>query len=503
MQTVSAQDSMFPSAVASEQWGVQFDPSPSTSSAASLAAAPGRKRKANFSNDETEALVWNVVRYFGALYGTDTFRAHPVRRKQLWSQIQSHVNFLGYTERSVDDLKHKWRDLRLDVKKKITTKEPPAGTPYGQRLTPLEKMVASTFLQPTHDPEPDIVLDPAGSGPEVQIPETSTMSPPVRNYSLVSYSSEEEEGEGPDGDDGLDLRFSAEENQEFSNQQAMLLDHCNLQGSLTSEPEDTLTQAGGHSEWGHGGCAVQGPQAEEEESRPPNTDLGSFPQGLMGPAWEKRPYENQQGQPPISPLGTGEVSEESPPPLSPCADEVSPSHSLPRGIGGSRPRENRRDPYRATLHRLMEMEDQWDQLYHQELAMWQGEREQQRQEQSRDRDLQLQLLSVLTEIRDELRCLRQERAASRQELASQTCPEFTSPCLCLNPEMPLPKPPSEYVPLFYPGKPESCLAEASFLNGGWGERGIGLRGPQGIFRRGRGRPRGSASRPKRLLMSNR
>lgn len=155
---------MFSSAAEQDKWGPRFDSSPSTSAAASQANATGRKRKANFSNDETETLVWNVVRHFSALYGSESFRAHPARRKQLWTQIQSRVNFLGYTERSIDDLKHKWRDLRLDVKKKITAKKPPPihrpGPPPKPRLTPLEKMVASTFLQPTHDSEPEIVLDP-------------------------------------------------------------------------------------------------------------------------------------------------------------------------------------------------------------------------------------------------------------------------------------------------------------------------------------------------------
>ncbi|XP_034262046.1 uncharacterized protein LOC117658027 isoform X1 [Pantherophis guttatus] len=569
---------MFSSAAANERWSVQFDPSPSTSSVVSLSVVPGRKRKANFSNDETEALVWNVVRHFSALYGSETFRAHPVRRKQLWTQIQSRVNLLGYTERSIDDLKHKWRDLRLDVKKKISAKKPPAvhqaGTPYKPQLTPLEKMVASTFLQPTHDPEPEIVLDPeiyfpgtsqrrfgsmkaatshsgiyihtngqpstlpemegfigphlgvrspdlsligdysrgeeqsssADSGPELQIPEPSTVSPPLRNDSRVSYTSEEEDAEDPDGDEGLDPQLSAEEDLKFSNRQGMLLHRWSSQGSLASEPEDTLTRAGGHSECGHDRSAdlpVLRPQTEEEESEPPNTDLGSFPRGLIGPAWEKQPYEDQQQQPSVSPLGTGTLTEESLPPISPCTEGVSPSHSLPWRIGGSRLRENRREPCRATLYRLMEMEDQWDQLYHHELAVWQEERAQQREERVRDRDLQLQLLTVLTEIRDELRCLRQERAASRQERASQTGAELTLPCLSPKPEASLPKPSSEHVPLFYPGKTESCLVGASLLNGGRGERGIGLRSPQGIPQRGRGRPRGSASRHKRLLVSNR
>ncbi|NWW92197.1 TSNA1 protein, partial [Rhynochetos jubatus] len=255
---------MFPPGADREEWGPRFNCAPSTSAAASQAMpASGRKRKANFSNDETETLVWNVVRHFSALYGSEALRAHPVRRKQLWTQIQSRVNFLGYTERSIDDLKHKWRDLRLDVKKKITSKKHlpvnRAGGPlHKPRLTPLEKMVASTFLQASHDSEPEIILDPgqsrgfsseswgsrspahrparrrrpgrpspssgvcpvsafcasrrgsgkdavcgfsslpAESGPELRTPDMSAISPSLRNESLVSYASmsEEEEREG-------------------------------------------------------------------------------------------------------------------------------------------------------------------------------------------------------------------------------------------------------------------------------------------------------------------
>ncbi|XP_030918676.1 uncharacterized protein LOC115948666 [Geospiza fortis] len=244
---------MSPPGADREEWGPRFNCAPSTSAAASQAMpASGRKRKANFSNDETETLVWNVVRHFSALYGSEALRAHPVRRKQLWTQIQSRVNFLGYTERSIDDLKHKWRVLRLDVKKKITSKKHlpmnRAGGPlHKPRLTPLEKMVASTFLQASHDSEPEIILDPdlffpgaskqpfmhlqpgvshpsiyidtngqmeicwvgmeiywdphageAESGPELRTPDASAISPSLRNESLVSYASmsEEEEREG-------------------------------------------------------------------------------------------------------------------------------------------------------------------------------------------------------------------------------------------------------------------------------------------------------------------
>ncbi|XP_063159327.1 uncharacterized protein LOC134497553 [Candoia aspera] len=575
---------MFSSAAERDRWGVQLEPSPSTSAAPSLPGATGRKRKANFSNDETETLVWNVVRHFGALYGSESFRAHPVRRKQLWTQIQSRVNFLGYTERSIDDLKHKWRDLRLDVKKKITAKKPPAvhraGPPHKPRLTPLEKMVASTFLQPTHDSEPEIVLDPeiffpgaskqtfgpmqpgashpgiyidtngqtsalpdmdgaagprlgvrspdpslmgdysrgegqsssADSGPDLRTPETSTLSPPLRNDSLVSYTSEEEDREGPEGDGeaGLDPALLAEEDElKLSGRQAVLLHRCNSQGS-----EDALSQGGGRSEWGHDGGAdlpvlgrgLNAPQPEEEEVAAPNAEPGSLPWGLMGPAWEKQQQREEQRPPSRSPLPVGALAEEPrPSSASPQADVPPPPQPLPRGSGGSRPRESSRELWGTNLHRLMEMEDQWDQLYHQELAMWQEERAQQRDERARDRELQLRLLGVLTDIRDELQCLRRERAASRQERASQTSAEPATPAAAgppLKPEAPPPKPSPEPGPLFYPIKTEGCPPGPSLLGDGRGERGTGPRSLHGIPRRGRGRPRGSTSRHRKLFMAN-
>ncbi|KAL8164664.1 UNVERIFIED_CONTAM: hypothetical protein K2H54_001416 [Gekko kuhli] len=471
-----------------DNWGSRFDSPPSTSAAASQANATGRKRKANFSNDETETLVWNVVRHFSALYGSESFRAHPVRRKQLWTQIQSRVNFLGYTERSIDDLKHKWRDLRLDVKKKITAKKPlplhRPGPPHKPRLTPLEKMVASTFLQPTHDSEPEIVLDPeiffpgaskqsflptqpgashpsiyidtngqpsslpamegsavprlagqspdpsvvcdysrgegqsssAESGTELRTPEMSTVSPPLRNESLVSYASlsEDEERDALEGEEGLGLppglesQLSAEEDGKAPGRQAVLIRRCNSQGSVTSLPEDP------HSDWGHEGASdvpalgrVVGPvqpeeeEEEEEETANQSAEMGSFPRVLMGPAWEKPDEEQQRSR---SPLHAGALTEESlPSSESPQADRVPPSQPLPRKTGCSRLREGRRDAWRTNLHSLMDMEDQWDQLYHQELAMWQEERAQQREERDRDRELQFRLLGILTDIRDELR----------------------------------------------------------------------------------------------------
>ncbi|XP_072858848.2 uncharacterized protein LOC110082607 [Pogona vitticeps] len=578
---------MFSSAAERDKWGLRFDSLPSTSSGASQANATGRKRKANFSNDETETLVWNVVRHFSALYGSESFRAHPVRRKQLWTQIQSRVNFLGYTERSIDDLKHKWRDLRLDVKKKITAKKPPPlhrpGPPHKPRLTPLEKMVASTFLQPTHDSEPEIVLDPeiffpgaskpsflpmqpgvgplsiyidtngqpsslpemeprlgvwspnrsvicdysrgegqsssAESGPELRTPDRSAVSPPMRNESLVSYASEDDEREGREAEGragfppGLQPSLSAEEDGKVCGRPAMLLRRCSSQGSVASVPEETLGRADPPSDWGHEGPSdipalsrgINPSQPEEEEAAGRSAEPGSLPRGRMGPTWEKEDEE----APARSPVHAGALAEESlPSSASPQAEPVPVSQPLPRGMGCSRPREGRREAWRTNIHRLMDMEDQWDQLYHQELAMWQEERAQQREERARDRELQFRLLAVLTDIRDELRHLRQERAAaqqekaaSRQEQASQTVP----PATVAEPDASPPKPegpPPEISPetpsLFSPLKTSGPTpARAGRVEGP-----AVTRGPQSVSRRGRGRPRGSTSKHRRLLVSH-
>ncbi|XP_060104115.1 uncharacterized protein LOC132578229 [Heteronotia binoei] len=569
-----------------DKWGPRFDSPPSTSAAASQANATGRKRKANFSNDETETLVWNVVRHFSALYGSESFRAHPVRRKQLWTQIQSRVNFLGYTERSIDDLKHKWRDLRLDVKKKITAKKPlplhRPGPPHKPRLTPLEKMVASTFLQPTHDSEPEIVLDPeiffpgaskqpfppmqpgashpsiyidtngqpsslpamegstvprlagvspdpsvicdysrgegqsssAESGPELRTPEMSTVSPPLRNESLVSYTSlsEEEERDAPETEGGmgsqpgLESQLSAEEDGKASGRQGVLIRRCNSQGSVMSLPEDPMDA---HSDWGHEGTSdlptLGRPMQPEEEEETANqsAEMGPYPRVLMGPAWEKQDEEQQRSR---SPLHVGALAEESlPSSESPQADRVPPSQPLPRKTGCSRLREGRRDTWRTNLHCLMDMEDQWDQLYHQELAMWQEERAQQREERARDRELQFRLLGILTDIRDELRYLRQERTASRQERASQTVasPAVPEPAAApLQPEVVAPETSADPVPLLSPLKSEEGPSGPPAVSAGRGEAATATRSPRGIPRRGRGRPRGSMSRHRRLFVTN-
>ncbi|XP_029443986.1 uncharacterized protein LOC115083954 isoform X2 [Rhinatrema bivittatum] len=554
-------------------------------------AGTGRKRKANFSNEETETLVQHVVKHFSALYGSEALRTESTRRNQrrsqLWNQIQKHVNELGYTPRSIDDLKHKWRDLRLDVKRKITSKRSAGGgasstlSPSDARLTPMEELVASTIGHHSSlDGEQDgIYLDPGTPrqsiffqcrGPsgmcelsrgdrlnsgvlprsEPKAPDVPAVSPPVAGGPLISYigtSEEVQKEEHPDEDTMMnemdidiktcpstdvdikpcpvtvvdikpcpvtvvdikpcpitvvdikpclttvDIKPCPSTNVDIKPCLTTVVDikpcpstnvdlkpcldtdidmktcpdpdisikpcpdtwppveedasaallpgmqdvpcRCDSQGSMVSSPEDSLGQLSAQPDWSqeantenpalgllHGPAeSLQLKEEEEEENRRRGGDsqemeIGSLPGGMLEPpTWQERQedWEQQSG----SPQRSENAREDSlPSSASQEGDHVlAAAAAMPERADCSCLREERRTMWRTNMHRLLELEEQWDQLYHQELAMWEEERMQQREQRVQDRELQLQLLGVLTDIRDELKQLREQRAASRED----------------------------------------------------------------------------------------
>ncbi|XP_030650961.1 t-SNARE domain-containing protein 1 isoform X7 [Nomascus leucogenys] len=103
-----------------------------------------KTRKPNFSPQETEVLVQRVRRHYPLLFGA--LRGTPARKHRVWNRILQAVNALGYCRRDLGDLKHKWRDLRGAVRKKLAEGGPAPGL-----LTPVERMVAETFS--AHGPQ--------------------------------------------------------------------------------------------------------------------------------------------------------------------------------------------------------------------------------------------------------------------------------------------------------------------------------------------------------------
>ncbi|XP_063463019.1 t-SNARE domain-containing protein 1 isoform X24 [Pan paniscus] len=115
-------------------------------------ATRAKKRKPNFCPQETEVLVSKVSKHHQLLFGTGLLKAEPTRRYRVWSRILQAVNALGYCRRDVVDLKHKWRDLRAIVRRKLGDlrkaahgPSPGSGKPQALALTPVEQVVAKTF----------------------------------------------------------------------------------------------------------------------------------------------------------------------------------------------------------------------------------------------------------------------------------------------------------------------------------------------------------------------
>nr|XP_035968639.1 t-SNARE domain-containing protein 1 isoform X5 [Halichoerus grypus] len=124
-------------------------------------ATRAKKRKPNFCPQETEVLVSKVSKHHQLLFGTGLLKAEPARRFCVWSRILQAVNALGYCRRDIVDLKHKWRDLRAVVRRKLGDLQRVArgpGGPQALALTPVEQAVAKTFSCQA--------LSPEGFGPE-------------------------------------------------------------------------------------------------------------------------------------------------------------------------------------------------------------------------------------------------------------------------------------------------------------------------------------------------
>ncbi|XP_044540457.1 t-SNARE domain-containing protein 1 [Gracilinanus agilis] len=117
---------------------------------AGSSAARAKKRKPNFCPQETEVLVSKVTKHHQLLFGTGLLKAEPARKYRVWSRILQAVNALGYCRRDIVDLKHKWRDLRAVVRRKLgdlrkAAHGPGSGKPQALALTPVEQVVAKTF----------------------------------------------------------------------------------------------------------------------------------------------------------------------------------------------------------------------------------------------------------------------------------------------------------------------------------------------------------------------
>ncbi|XP_067245457.1 nuclear apoptosis-inducing factor 1-like [Chanodichthys erythropterus] len=110
-----------------------------------MAKASGKKR--NFTESELEVLLSEVETRKNILFGTLSSGINNKRKKYEWESLADAVNAVGSESRTVNDLKKKWSDIKVDVKRRTAAHRPRVGRTGGGKgvdeLTPFEQRVAS------------------------------------------------------------------------------------------------------------------------------------------------------------------------------------------------------------------------------------------------------------------------------------------------------------------------------------------------------------------------
>ncbi|XP_069494757.1 uncharacterized protein [Ambystoma mexicanum] len=124
-----------------------------------MAEESPKRRKANFSEAETEALIALVLRHEPMLFAGGAGRATPGQRRRLWEHIRREVSPLAACPRDVEDLKKRWRDLKRRDRAKLRRLSsemhergppPEEGTPSEALPTPVGANASPAPSPPAH-----------------------------------------------------------------------------------------------------------------------------------------------------------------------------------------------------------------------------------------------------------------------------------------------------------------------------------------------------------------
>lgn len=200
--------------------------------------------------------------------------------------------------------------------------------------------------------------------------------------------------------------------QEVLTQPVLAPARCESQSSTVSSPEGSVSNVTTPAQWNGDNAATGSSDIEMLKLKvEDDDDADSQDAGKNSPLPESQDeWEGQSASPPPS----DNAAEDSMPSTSSQDGDPPSGTDLPANGDCSCENGDGKDEVKAKMQRLLELEERWDRMYDQELGIWEEERARQQQQRTQDRELQQQLLSVLTDIRDELRQLRQERATARQ-----------------------------------------------------------------------------------------
>ena len=79
-----------------------------------------RKRKMNFSVSEINKITEKVEENLDVIQSKLTNSITNKKKQEIWAKITAEVNSIGVAERSVQDIKDKWKNMHSLAKKEFT-----------------------------------------------------------------------------------------------------------------------------------------------------------------------------------------------------------------------------------------------------------------------------------------------------------------------------------------------------------------------------------------------
>ena len=106
-----------------------------------------KKRTLNFSTDENGILARKVEQHWATLQSKDTKAATNRQKDKIWEEITKEINKSEDNERTINEVKDKWKNLLRLVKKKIRASEQPTGgDPRLKRFSSIEEKIRRLIL---------------------------------------------------------------------------------------------------------------------------------------------------------------------------------------------------------------------------------------------------------------------------------------------------------------------------------------------------------------------
>ncbi|XP_069063107.1 uncharacterized protein [Pleurodeles waltl] len=114
--------------------------------------AGGRKRKLKFSEKELEVLIEECVAHHNELFGKSSLQVPESEKRKIWTDIQAKISAVGVTQRTFEEIRKRWYDVRSRTKEKVASRLAEAQETGGESSTQppptfLEDMIEATFQQ--------------------------------------------------------------------------------------------------------------------------------------------------------------------------------------------------------------------------------------------------------------------------------------------------------------------------------------------------------------------